>query len=93
MSTRTLSEADIVAQILDGPQASFGESEARAILRLRFTDAHVSRMHQLADRNREGVLTADERRELDNFLRVGNFLDSMQLKAKLMLKQLSESAA
>jgi hypothetical protein len=43
-------------------------------------------MRELADRNNRVGLTPVERAQLDSFLRVGDFLDRLQAKARAMLK-------
>jgi uncharacterized protein YnzC (UPF0291/DUF896 family) len=58
---------------------------ARAILDLRFHSSALSRMNELAEKNRQGTLTESERREMDSYVRVGNFLNLMQAKARLFL--------
>jgi len=42
-------------------------------------------MNDLAERNRQGTLTEAERQEMEKYLRVGNFLNLMQAKARLAL--------
>jgi uncharacterized protein YnzC (UPF0291/DUF896 family) len=43
-------------------------------------------MNALAERAREGTLTADEREELENYRRVGHLLGLMQSKARIALR-------
>ena len=58
---------------------------ARAILDLRFDPSALRRMNELAEKNRQGTLTEPERQEMDKYVRVGNFLNLMQAKARLFL--------
>jgi hypothetical protein len=60
---------------------------AQHVLALEFGDEDVARMRELAARNREGAITAAEREELDNFVRVGDLLALLQSKARKVLKQ------
>ena len=55
---------------------------ARSILELRFGQPAIDRLNELAEKNRQGTLSEIERNELDNYLRVGNFLNLMQAKAR-----------
>ena len=43
------------------------------------------RMQEFAQKSDEGTLTADERLELQNYVRIGNVLALMQSKARLSL--------
>jgi uncharacterized protein YnzC (UPF0291/DUF896 family) len=58
---------------------------APAILDLRFDQAAVNRMNELAEKNRQGTLTEAESDEMEKYLRVGNFLNLIQAKARLSL--------
>ena len=60
---------------------------ARHILKLGFGEDDKIKMRELAERNREGKLTAGEREELDNFVKVGDLLAILQSKARKFLKQ------
>jgi hypothetical protein len=77
---------DLLAAIIDSPEVGFDLDQARAILRFRFTALQLKRMRELADRNNRVGLTPVERAQLDSFLRVGDFLDRLQAKARAMLK-------
>ncbi len=60
---------------------------ARHILKLQFSEADKTRMHELIERNREGELGDAEREELDNFVKVGDLLAILQSKARKLLKR------
>ncbi len=66
-------------------QPGMSPESARAILDLRFDPRAINRMNELAEKNRQGTLTEAERQEMDKYLRVGNFLNLMQVKARLAL--------
>jgi hypothetical protein len=72
-------------QVVMPDHPSLSPESARAILALRFDPPAVSRMNELAEKNRLGTLTEAERQEMENYLRVGNFLNLMQAKARLSL--------
>jgi hypothetical protein len=80
------SEAAIFARLWDGKER-LTVPVARYILKLGFGDEDTARMHELAERNRAGELTPAEQEELDNFVRVGDLLAILQLKARKLLKQ------
>jgi hypothetical protein len=78
---RTLTEADILDQIIEPGQPGLPPESARAILALRFGPNAVQRMNELAEKNRQGTLTDAERELMEKYLRVGNFLNLLQAKA------------
>jgi len=55
---------------------------ARAILALDFAPADRERMHQLAVKNQDGLMTESEQQELDSYRRVGRLLDLLSSKAR-----------
>jgi hypothetical protein len=59
---------------------------ARHMLSVKFSDADVARMHELAARNREGQITPAELDEFDNYLVVGDLLTILHSKARMILK-------
>jgi hypothetical protein len=85
--TRPNSEAAIFARLWEGKAGSLTVPLARHVLKLGFDENDTARMHELAERNRRGQLTAAERDELDNFVRVGDLLAILQSKARKLLKR------
>ena len=80
-----ITEAVILEQVVMGDQPGMSAESARAILALRFGPRAISRMNELAEKNSQGTLTDVERAEMEKYLRVGNFLNLMQAKARLAL--------
>jgi hypothetical protein len=78
-------EAAIWARLMQSPSEKLSPETAEFLLSIRFGEGDVDRMHQLAERSTEGMLTDDERTEFDSYLRVGNFLAVMQSKARRAL--------
>ena len=85
MVNSTLTEAHILEQVVMSDQPGMSPESARAILDLRFDASALSRMNELAEKNRQGTLTESERQEMEKYVRVGNFLNLMQAKARLVL--------
>jgi hypothetical protein len=86
MSSGTVvTEADILERVVMSDRSGMSPESARAILDLRFDPGAITRMNELADKNRQGTLTDDERQEMERYVRVGNFLNLMQAKARLAL--------
>lgn len=84
-NTITLSEADILSEVVAPDDPSMNQEFARAVLAVRFTDAAAGTIRDLLRKNNAGTLTASERSNLDKYLKVGQFLDLMQAKARISL--------
>jgi hypothetical protein len=84
-ASATISEVQILEQVIIPNQPGMPAELARAILDLRFSPSAVSRMNELAEKNGPGTLTEAERQEMESYARVGNFLNLMQAKARLSL--------
>ena len=72
MSTSSsLTEADILAEIIAPDKPGLDPEAARAILRLQFNDHARERIRQLLDANNRGNISDAEDAELQKYLRVG----------------------
>jgi hypothetical protein len=80
-TSNTITEADILEQVVLPGQPGFSPELAQAILGLRFGPSAVTRMTELAEKNNQGTLSETERAEMGKYLRVGNFLNLIQAKA------------
>ena len=81
-----ITEADILTRVVAPDQPGLPSESARAILDLHFDQFALQRMEVLAEKNNRGTITVAEREEMEKYLRVGNFLDLMQAKARLSLR-------
>jgi uncharacterized protein YnzC (UPF0291/DUF896 family) len=81
----SITEADILSQVVAPDRADLPPELAQSILDLKFSHAAVDRMNELADKNNRGILSDAEREEMEKYMRVGSFLDLMQAKARLSL--------
>jgi hypothetical protein len=59
---------------------------AEFLLAMAFGESDRQRMLELAERSEAGTLTAEEQKEFDGYLHVGNLLAVMQSKAGLVLE-------
>jgi len=59
---------------------------ARSILAMRFTDEAQTTVRSLLDKSNQGTLTVQEQAALDRYLRVGQFIDLLQAKARLSIQ-------
>lgn len=72
--------------------AAFSPETARIFLQLGFSEAEQRRVDQLSEKAQQGSLTADEGRELDEFIHLANRLAIVQSKSRLALKRAGLSA-
>ena len=87
--TPTITEAEILEEIIASMRPDLTPEAARSLVKLKFGKEATKRIRQLLRKNNQGRITADERITLQKYLRVGQFLDLMQAKAKLLLAQTS----
>ncbi|MCC6421680.1 MAG: hypothetical protein IT429_25965 [Gemmataceae bacterium] len=80
------SEGAIWSRVLQPEQNGLSPDAARSILQLRFSDQDRARMNELAEKNQEGRLSADERKELESYVKVGDVLSLLHLKARRSLR-------
>ena len=79
-------ETAIWERVIDPNEEDLSPEAARFLLRLDFGEPDHARMQELAQKSNDGTLTADERVELQNYVRIGNVLALMQSKARLSLR-------
>ena len=81
------SEAAIFSRVVDRSLSEFSEETARSLLKLGFSEEDHAIIDDLTTRNQEGTLSAEEKEELLNFVKVGNLLAVFQSKARKFLKE------
>jgi hypothetical protein len=82
----TSSELAIFARLIRADHSDLSRELARYILTLGFDDEDQKKMTDLAERNQEGLLSSDEKAELENFVKAGHMLALLHSKARLALK-------
>ena len=87
-----VSRASILEQVIAPDAADMPEVLARYILKLDFPEAVHERYADLAAKAQEGLLTTEERGELEEYLTVETFLTTIQSKARLSLKRQQPAA-
>ena len=80
----TISEAEILAKVVAPAKAGLNLEAARSFLDFKFDAATTKRIRQLLAKNNRGTISASERLVLDKYLRVGQLLDLLHAKAKLV---------
>lgn len=89
----TISEADILADVIHPDADDLSADVARSFLQWKFSDIAVARMNELADRNNAGTITEVEHDELHKYLRVGNLINLLQAKSRLTLNETDGDSA
>ena len=82
----TSSELAIFARLIRADDSDLSRELARYILTLGFDDEDQKKMADLAERNQEGLLSSDEKAELENFVKAGHLLALLHSKARMALK-------
>jgi hypothetical protein len=86
MATVTASsESDFFARIIAGDEG-LPASFARRVLTWKIPHADLKRIAKLQQKNNDGSISAAEFRQLEAYVRVGQFLSVLQAQARLKLK-------
>jgi hypothetical protein len=85
-SSQMLTEADILSDVVAPDEPSWSQEFAQAVLSVRFNDQATNRIRELLQKKNAGKITTAEASDLEKYLRVGQFLDLMQAKARLSLQ-------
>ncbi len=86
-SVTTSNEAEILSRVIAPEEPTLPLDAAQIFLTFDFRKEDRERMSLLAEKAREGELTAEEQAEIDCYERVGHFLSLLRSKARLSLKQ------
>lgn len=81
----SLTEAQILEQIIAPRRPNFNPEAAKSILALRFDRSAMARIRSLLRLNNRGKISPAERLELEKYLKVGQLLDLLQAKARSSL--------
>jgi hypothetical protein len=81
------SAAAILSRLIRPEDDNLNAAAAEALLAIRFESTDLDRMHELAVKNHDGRITAEEQTEMENYRHVGFLLDLMHSKARRALKK------
>jgi hypothetical protein len=84
-TSSTVSEADILEKVVAPTAASLSPDTARELLKFRFDRQTTADIRRLLQKNNRGKITAQERVLLEKYLRVGQLLDLLHAKARVVL--------
>ena len=83
----TTSEAALWARVIGPEKNGLSAAAARSLLELSFSKGDVARMNELAQKNQQGLLSDAEREELEAYVKVGDVLSLLHLKARKSLQR------
>lgn len=83
----TSGEAMIWSRVLALENNGLSPEAARSLLEIRFGEQDRVRMKELAEKNQEGLLTQAEQQELEGYVKVGDVLSLLHLKARRSLQR------
>ncbi len=75
-------ESEILERVIQSDTVGLSPEAAQVLLRFRFNTGAIARMNELAEKNRAGTIEPSERAILERYVRVGNFLNLVQAKAR-----------
>ena len=78
-------EVKILTRVLGRDEDELPPAVARYLLTIRFGDRDKARMHDLAARNQEDVLSAQEKEELVAYAKAGSIVSILKSKARRVL--------
>lgn len=79
-------ETSIWRRLTEPSWDSLSREAGEAILRLRFAQSDIDRMHQLSSLAQETSLNKAQQEELETYLRIGRMVSILQAKARLAMK-------
>ncbi len=83
----TITEAAILERVVAPKVPGLSEEAARGLLSFKFDRGTTQKIRTLLQKNNRGTITAEDRLTLENYLRVGQFLDLVHAKARLSLRK------
>jgi hypothetical protein len=92
MSSQTAlpTESDIFRRALEAQPAGMTPDVARFFLSMSLAPPDAARVCELSSKANAGELTPSEERELDEYLRHGRLMETLQLRARRILNQAAE---
>jgi len=86
------SDAAILSRLIEPEVENLPPEVARYLLNLDFCQSDRDRMHELAAKAREGILTPAEQHEAESYERIGHLVALLRSKARKSLKTASSSS-
>ncbi len=85
-------EAAILARIIQSEDKELTPAAAQYLLSMRLPPPDEERVNELSAKARAGLLSDNERQELESYLHIGMLLGVMQSKARQLLNKTADFA-
>lgn len=85
MSAVSTSETAIWERVIQPERANLPPGAAQFFLSLSFGQDDLARIHELAAKNQQGTLSAEEAEALRNYRQIGLQIDLLRSKARLAI--------
>jgi hypothetical protein len=79
-SVSTITEADILEDVVSSKEAGLTPEVARFFLSMKFSKDATKQIRQLLRKNNRGTISAQDREALARFHRVGQLIDLLQAR-------------
>jgi hypothetical protein len=83
----SVSDTAILSRLIRPEVDDLSADAAESLLRIRFDQGDLERLHDLVARNQDDLLAPGEKADMDNYRRVNFLLDLMHSKARTSLKK------
>lgn len=80
-------DTEILEAAVAPESATLSPPIARAVLGIKFTDRQQTEVQRLLNRSNSGTITPRQKKRLESYVRVGNFLNLLKIKAQSSLDQ------
>ncbi len=87
-----VTETDIFNRVVDRSNPTLTAEAARGLLQLGYSSADHARIAELAKKSNNGTLSAEQKREFESFVFVGDVFSLLKSKARLSLQKRSPAA-
>lgn len=91
-ATKTSTAAAVLNRLIDPTADDLSPEAAQSLLRLDFHQDDHQRMAELSRKAQEGSLSSEERSQLDDYLRIADFLAILQSKARRSLDRVRRAS-
>ncbi len=82
-------DMDILEEVVSPQSPTMRATISRAFHSLEFSTHQQDEIHRLLDKNNEGTISTRERSRLEGYVRIGNFLNLLKVKARTSVKYLA----
>jgi hypothetical protein len=87
----TITNLDFDSEILEAAvapkEATLSPPVAKAVLSIKFTDKQQQEVQKLLDKNNAGTITPRQKEKLESYVRIGNLLNILKIKAQTSLEK------